>query len=813
MKRSLFLMLALALPGATASAAPKGDDFTPVKDLGNVMYVGDSITHGVAAASYRWPLFKIWVDNGIAQTEVGVHARNHSGGVQPNTVYGGATFLNVHSAISSERAYEIAGRINRSGRLENSNIMDWLGLDTGYTGKRRIDRDTQNPATYVMMIGTNDTLSDAGKAGIHTCIDAKEKDLLGKGGDMDAIITAMRQANLKARIAVTTIPTWAPGRNNNAAPEDFAAIERYNEKLKAWGKANKVAIVEVNRGMVDLSDERAFIGLPSMFGRDKLHPSPHGDLIIAGNIAQQLGYAGRTAGLRRKALGVPKEAPDMGRGVRADKAGNYSFAKGGGELSCKAAASDKGATVEFRFPKGGFGNGAKGGWEKEGGIGLTLGTGSSSGTLTIDESSLRWGNTPLYSADMSRLREPIRLAWVPGAPAQGVQPGFYLWLGDMLIGEALSGTPGGEAGFTLRSGSAAHIAGLRYDPEAAWAPTTKRFTAGNPLIESSAAAPAAARVIDSPQRDGLRFSGDAGQGGIEVTLSGQASAPAKRWNALCVGSLPGDSSLRVAPDYAGRQPWGPFFASANGPGIGGSATLTVDSDAFSIKPGAFAGVTCALAGAFRSSVQGAVAFKLNKGRYEGAIYGGDISQSGRTTIGSVLIELGDVQVQGNICAGGLSGSIAGDATIVLRGTPQLAGLTVSGGRNVKGTRKLVLDKVKTMPAAQFADFDEIHITNGSAVTLRDLAGAKKLIVDATSRLTLAEGGSHEASVLNSGTIEIAAGCTLSLRPEGTDENETGSYTVKGTLKANNVRMSNDIRVEGGRVEGLGKDSFRGKLHE
>ncbi len=809
MKRSLCLLIALASLGY---AAPKKyDDFQPVKDLGNVMYVGDSITHGVAAASYRWPLFKIWVDNAIAQKEVGVHERNHSGGVQPGTTYGAARFLNIHSAISSERAYEIAGRINKSGRLENSNIFDWLGLDKGYTGKRRIDPEAQNPASYFVMIGTNDTLSDAGQAGIHTCLAEKEKNLLGKGGDMDTIIKAMRQANPKARIAVTTIPTWAPGRNNNAAPEDFAAIERYNKKLKEWGKARGVAVVEVNRGMVDVSDRNAFIGLPSMFGRDRLHPSPHGDLIIAGNIAQQLGYAGRTAGLERKAVRAPQKGEWVAETVPSDKAGSYSI-PAGKAISFKTPASAQGATVEFRFPKGGFGNGAKGGWDADKELSVTLGTGSSSGTLTIDESGLRWGAQCLYSADMSKMREPIRLACVPGAPALGVQPGFYVWLGDMLVGEALSGTAGGEAGLVIRTARAANIAGFGYDPSCAWAPTSELFSAANPTIQADADAPAEAsgRIIDSAQRSGLRLNDGQGRGSVSATISGKASAPAKQWNALNQGSLPGSASLTVASAYTGTHAWGPFFASVNGQGIGGDATLCVESDSFRVQSGKFGPVHCALAGSFNSSVAGVVRFLLHKGRYEGNVYGGCIGKAPRAEVGSTHIELGDAVVTGDICAGGVVGSIKGDATIVLRGKARVEGKLISGGKNVKGTRKLVLDKVTAAPAAALADFDEVHVTNGSELALGSLGGAKKIVVDATSRLTLAP-GSYEASVLNSGSIEIPEGCTLSLRPEGTDENETGIYTVKGTLNANNVRMSNEIRVQGGRVEGVGGESFRGKL--
>ncbi len=656
MKRSLFLTVALVALCSTAMGAPKKAPkkvpFPQTAELGNVMYVGDSITHGVASASYRWPLFKIWVDNGISLTEVGVHANNHSGGVKARTPYGTGTFLNVHSAISSERAYEIAGRINKSGRLENSNMFDWLGLDKSYTGNRRIDPETEMPACFFMMIGTNDTLSDSGNAGIHSCISEKEKDLLGKKGDMDTIIGAMRQGNAKASIAVTTIPTWAPGRSNNAAPEDFAAIEQYNKKLKTWGKSNKVAVVEVNEGMIDLPGVKdiPFVGLPSMFGRDKLHPSPQGDLIIAGNIAQQLGYAGRTAGLTRKeAADFPMQADKL---PQAGKKGSLTVAAGETVAYQESGESGQGGTVEIRFGKKGYGNGAKGGWEHEKPMTLTLTTAAATGTLSIGEAYISWEGTTLYAEDMSRAKETIRLAYVTPVPAKGRVGGFYVWLGDKLIGEGLAGSAGGKAGFSLSCGSEpVRLTQLGYDPVSSWAPASKRFSAGNPLIEGS----------------------------------------------------------------------------------GAESTAVVDDGSVVVR-----------------NVQDAERLSAK---------GGAISAAGAT---------------------------ASPRTVVFDGAAVSA------------------------KALKLADAEEVHIINGSAVVLENLGGATKLVVDATSRLGLTP-GEYEASVLNSGTIIIAPGAALSLRTEGTDENETGTYVVKGALRANNVRMSNTVRVEGGETSGLGKETFRGKL--
>ncbi len=657
MKRNIVLALVLTVLCGTALAAPKKSSkkqpFPQLPNLGNVMFVGDSITHGVAAASYRWPLFKIWVDNGIELKEVGVHAKNHSGGVQPNTPYGGATFLNVHSAISSERAYEIAGRINKSGRLENSNIHDWLGLDKDYSGKRRIDPANEMPNCFFMMIGTNDTLSDSGRAGIHSCMDVKQKELLGKNGDMETIIDAMRKGNPKAHIAVTTIPSWVAGRPHNNTQEDFSTIEQYNEKLKAWGRAHKVAVVEVNKGMVDMpgTEQLPFAAHPAMFGRDKLHPSAQGDLIIAGNVAQQLGYAGRTAGLKRKAA---DKFPLLNN--------NYTLHSG---TSCNytgttEAAAD-GATVEFRFAKNGsFGNGARGGWDKEAAMEVRLATAETSGTLSLSEGYLSWNGAVLYSDDMSKLREAVRISWVAGNSGANIPGGFYVWLGDMLIGEALSGSPR-EAGakpmatlFNPKGVADVKLEYIRVDLRHSWAPASKRFSAGNPTFADAAPADAPAAAADA-----------------------------------------GTVTVKNADDVA---------RLAGGSGV------------------------------------------------------------------------------------------------------------ISGGKESGSPRKLVFDAAPvSAKVINLADFDEVHLTNGSAVVLGSLGGAKKLVVDSTSRLGLAP-GEYEASVLNSGTIIMPQGTTLNLRAEGTDENEGGTYILNGgTLNANNVRMSNTIRQNGGKVTGLSEETFRGKL--
>ena len=147
----LLAALAAAFPAATA--APAGTE------LGNVMFVGDSITHGVNSASYRWALHKIFTDNGISYRAEGVKTGNDSGGVTAGTSYGGQIFNNEHSSQASARAWEISGRSNGS-RFDGSNINNWLGLSgtkangSAYSGQTFTGDNT--PDTFFMMIGTND---------------------------------------------------------------------------------------------------------------------------------------------------------------------------------------------------------------------------------------------------------------------------------------------------------------------------------------------------------------------------------------------------------------------------------------------------------------------------------------------------------------------------------------------------------------------------------------------------------------------------------------------------------------------------------
>lgn len=412
-------------------------------DLGNLMCVGDSITHGFRASSYRWPLHKTLVDNGVSFTAVGVHSGNafREGSVPAGTQYAGVLFNNRHSAMSSERAYEISGRNNASSRLGHSNIRQWLGLEPGYSGLYRIDVDRELPDTFVLMIGTNDTFSDYGRRGgfgqeahlrevMQNLLGARQEDGTYRGGDMETIIRAMREANPDCRILVLTLPTWHDSTPHSHSRADFHALRFLNTELVRWAGQHQVQVVDSNVGLVDLTrEDKPGVAEAAFFSsRDGLHPTSQGDLIIAESVAQALGVPGRTAGLPRRDAAEFKLVAEP-----AGAAGNLSIPA----AEWEGLDATRGFTLALRCQ---VGNGAENGWSREQGLYVSFCKPESKvrGGITISESGIIWqGGQLLYSADMSANTEEIRIVWHPGKTDAGIERGFYVWLGNRLIGEAL----------------------------------------------------------------------------------------------------------------------------------------------------------------------------------------------------------------------------------------------------------------------------------------------------------------------------------------------------------------------------------------
>ncbi len=502
-----FLLGMMTFAGSQARADYTFGTGDATDNLGNIMYVGDSITHGVNSGSYRWAMHKIFVDNGISYTPQGYNTGCASGPVGTRSFYGGSFFVNEHSAQSSARAYEIAGERSKGDRFGYTNIKNWLGqrklttIGAEYTGKTWTDVNT-----FFLMIGTNDTLSDYGTRGIGDGknLETATASLLGtKTGEswdgkglMDTIVDSMIQSGkdrgAEVNVVVATLPCWMDGRPNNNKAADFAAITQYNQDLKDWGSQKGVTMVDVNRGMLDVArTDKPGVGVASMFGSDKLHPSAQGDLIIAGNIAHAMGYAGRTAGQERKAAAdfagvrigkgaftesLVQETFSGSSNVAVDAEGNLRLGVGGDSSFSVAweegASLNNGFTVDFDLK---VGDGALNGWNTADSFQMTVGNDSVYGTISISEAYISWGGTVLWSEDMSVNADTLRVAYVTGNENEGLSAGYYVWLDDMLIGEGLAADTGsGHNGVSVScSGKlSATLGSLAMDGSGAYAPTT-----------------------------------------------------------------------------------------------------------------------------------------------------------------------------------------------------------------------------------------------------------------------------------------------------------------------------------------------------
>ena len=465
------VLAALALPLATtvASGTTVADSIKE-GDLGKTMFVGDSITHGAYGDlySWRWSMHKILVDNGISYEEVGVKTGNKLGQGTDMT-YGTSTFHNIHSAQCSARAYEIAERAS-AGQFEGTGIQHWLGENEPNAWPEenknkdgfKLTKEQKPVETFFMLIGTNDWLSDLRGEKVTSKMGDIEEKLIGRKSDgswletsdVGTIVDTMFSHNSDASLVLLTVPTWGSHNSDGYDSAEYEAVKTYNEHLKEWvtdhsGHSESITLVDINIGLIDVANEKPWKGVDSFFysTSDRLHPSPQGELIIAGNVARQLGIAGRTAGQERKAaaqftLKTGDLITDTNLQVAAS-GGSYTHNWGGN------ASPTGGYTVEFKLEdQTGIGDGGEESnpstWDTEKYFSVSIGNGTMGGTLNIDEAYIKWGESELYSLNTSTGNldggawDPIRIAYIIGNSTQGLSTGFYVWLGDQLIGEALT---------------------------------------------------------------------------------------------------------------------------------------------------------------------------------------------------------------------------------------------------------------------------------------------------------------------------------------------------------------------------------------
>lgn len=725
-------------------------------DLGAVMYVGDSITHGAHEISYRWDMHKLLVDNGMTYTPIGIMKGDFYAKPQSPESYGGVGFINVHNAESGGTAAAVAGSEDDGrNKYGDSNITNWMGQSTktadgtpyevgetmpcdapsGFDPVLQVFKGKDAPDRFMMMIGTNDL--DAtwngwdGKPPV-----SKVKDIAYQLDNMEKIYKSVRANNKNCIITLGGVPVWATSKSWKVNDKGRLAVLAYNEALKDWAAKRRdknLHIADINAGLVDVSlGAENFKGVNTMFN-DGLHTSYQGNLIIAGNFAKAQGLAGATAGQPRK---DSRELMDI-TPAKGKSTTDISYAWPAGQ------GLSKGATIELSLR---LGNGKQGGWDKEKKLMLSLADMTRCGTLSIRESSIQWGDKDLYSLDMSQCKEPIRLAWVNGEPDKGLKAGFYVWLGDQLIGEALpsDGNDDFNGSSLTYTGDAKDLElnYLKVDGMGSFAPATKAMSDAKAAYYAKGVAAAAPTVSEiawnkdgsvtwlsvqgkatasgddfytRPKVAGKKESGDvslalhAGKGTTTRLYGSAGSYNGNVWVDVKAGELAKGTASWYAAHGSGSAKTGAswtlegsallkFSAAAtggsnssaigaiNGGTVTGSIYMEFDAEQLQLGNG-YKVFDAAVAAGYNSKIEGDVHLLIKAGQFDADVLGGLLSN--HSISGSSLMTISGGHLKGNIYGGGSGGSIEGSSTVVIEGSKPIIhngkdwGTITAGGRGGK----------------------------------------------------------------------------------------------------------------------------------
>ena len=654
----------------------------PPTDLGKVMYVGDSITDGVTGQpSWRYAFFKILADEGIGQVEEGYYQHTQSSGAITTTTYGGRIFENIHSAKASARSYEAAGT-RAGGRYDNSNIKNWLGQSNIKTNNQPYNgpvyKDENAPDTFFMLLGTNDLLSEGGKDN-HVTEESYNSVMSsmfgysggsydGTSGTFDKILASMLEANPKAKLIILEMPTWAPSRKgNHDADTDFQYLARFNQTLGGWvtSKNNaNIQLINPNVGMTDVANTtKPGAGVAYMFIDDGLHPSNQGELIIAGNVAKAMGYGGRTAGMTRVA------ATDTAKFTFSD-ANVVQTLAGGSAYTHEWQGTPGSYTVDFSSLV--LGNGAFDSWKagSSDALSISVGNGSSLGILTVDEAYIKWNGNVLYSYDMSTNTDSLRIAYYKAGNAAELATtpsGYYVWLGDMLIGEGL-GTSSGSAvnGLSITAGSGVDTGALTLGTVSmageAYAPAlgTGHYENADAMYRAISVEQEGSWANDGKHNPTDVVTGD--NKNIYASTGGGTLGDVFRYTEGNASSWFGAKTGANATGNFGLQIKG---ASTGGSTVFGAVdanTVTgnvyVELDAVNATYGSFSSTRAgSVIGSFESTITGTFTGVVNAGILNNDVYGGIYQDNSSKFIGSTDIYVNGGTLKGSVYGGGYGGSI------------------------------------------------------------------------------------------------------------------------------------------------------------
>jgi lysophospholipase L1-like esterase len=693
-------------------------------NLGNVMYVGDSLTHGYTTSSYRYDLSKIYTDNGINYETIGVWSGNYN--YTATLSYGGETFSNVHCAWSSMRAMQVVGdATTQEGNSYSNNIKDgtgiqqWLGVGNCSTDTATC---TSTPDTMFVLLGTNDILSDSHNQ--ESCVTDLKEDIAG-------IVSYAKEANSELNTYILTVPVWQKVVNSaDVNSKDIEAVNAYNEQITEWAKDQEnVTVIDINKGLIDVtkSATTAGQGVDSFFISDGLHFSNQGNLLVAGNIAKGMGMAGRTVGQERKAskdLAVQYNPSSYSLTNATATSTGITLQASDGNLSLAsytwATSPSAGFTVDFQVS---LANKASAdAWNTKDNLMVSVGDGYTYGSLYLNEAYIQWGGKILYSTDLTQLNDNIRIAYILGDPADSISAGYYVWLDDQLIGEALSGVAGSNYNGVTFSYSGTNpftVSNISLDNTGSYAPASSGSQDNSSVFRAVAqqSTKVAAEGIkewisvsdearesvcindscnassvtdlDSNGRTTYNVREQAGAddtkslcvatisegaasyifansgdytGDVWVTINNEGTASA--WYACqSTGTLTGDASIRFTEAATGGNTV-----------FGAVAATKVDGDIYMEFSAAGANFTSwtttnpsSVVGSHNTDINGDVTVVINAGTFANSVMAGIHTGTNNTITGSTNMYINGGEISGYVFGGGLTGTIEKDCNLTITG--------------------------------------------------------------------------------------------------------------------------------------------------
>ena len=247
---SLFFASALSLASVPAFAEI---------DFGNIAFVGDSITQGAGlgnsatdkSLSYRYPLWKIFVSNGIAWNPVGSMSTFFDGSSASSSQtpdFHGNVYDNTSEGHYGWKTFDVVNGRD-GGNSGSGKLSDWLG-NTEYYPEGYAD-------TMTLMLGVNDlslgyTIED-------TANYAKQ------------IVQAYQNANGNVKSYVFSVlptnQTWS-GEASSVKIANYNALIKSEIESGAWGE--NVVYCDITAGF----DATGYTS-------DNVHPNARGTLLVA----------------------------------------------------------------------------------------------------------------------------------------------------------------------------------------------------------------------------------------------------------------------------------------------------------------------------------------------------------------------------------------------------------------------------------------------------------------------------------------------------------------------------------------------------